>query len=132
VVTGHSFGDGVFTLKAGEGLFFYLKTGNSRMAQGVGRISTEGPLWKPAVDVRNTVGVGVGVIDDIVPVTVKSPYADMMLANLNQGLVPTITSQDDVAAGYISVKVGVSLVLFQNAYAEYGCCLSHLLPVNYQ
>jgi len=125
-----SFGDGVFTIKAGEGLHFYLKPGNSRMAPGVGKISAESPSWKPSVDAFDITEVD--VIDDLVPVTVKPPYADMMLANLNQGLIPMITSRDDVAAGYIAIKVGVSSVNFQHAYADYARCVSNLLPVNYQ
>lgn len=125
-----SFGDGIFTMKAGGGLFFYLKPGNSRMAPGTGKISAEAPSWKPSIDVQNIAEVD--VTDDLVPVTVKPPYADMMLASLNQGLVPTITSPDNVAAGYLSVKVGVSSVNFHDAYTKYERCVSNLLPVSYQ
>jgi len=124
-----SFGDGVFTIKAGEGLFFYLKPGNGRMAPGIARVAAEAPLWKSSVDAQTLVEVD--VIDDIVPVVVVPPYADMMLATLSQGLIPTITSESDVAAGYLAIKVGVSSVNFQRAYADYSQCISQLLPVNY-
>lgn len=124
-----SFGDGVFTIKAGEGLFFYLKPSNGRMAPGIAKVATEAPLWKPNVDAQ--VLSEVDVIDDIIPVTVVPPYADMMLVSLNQGLIPTITSKSDVAAGYLAIKVGVSSVNFQRAYADYSQCISKLLPVNY-
>lgn len=125
-----SFGDGVFTKKAGYGLQFHLKAGHNMMAPGVAKLATEGPVWKPGVDVQAIVDVE--VIDDIVPLVVQAPYADDMLASLTQGLMPTISTPRNVSEGYAAVKVGVSTVNFENAYAEYAQCVRNLLPVNYR
>lgn len=124
------FGDGVFSKRAGYGLSFYLKPGNSSLAPGKARLAAEGPQWKPAAEAQ-FIGE-VEVTDALIPLQVKRPYAELMLANLSQGLMPTISTQSDIAAGYPQVKVSVSTVNFPKAYAEYQHCLSGLLPVNYK
>jgi len=125
-----SFGDGVFTNKAGNGLQFHLKASNRAMGLGLATLASEGPIWKPAVESQNIAEIQ--VVDDIIPLTVRAPYADLMLASLAQGLMPTITTQSDVSAGYPAIKVAVSTVNFETAYADYMQCVRDLLPVNYQ
>lgn len=124
-----SFGEGVFTNKAGNGLQFYLKTGNSRMAPGVAKLFTQGPIWKPGID--NQEITELEVVGGIAPLVVRAPYADAMLASLTQGLMPVIATPPDVKAGYPAVQVAVSTVNFEKAYADYAQCLSSLLPVSY-
>lgn len=125
-----SFGEGVFTNKAGYGLQFHLKAGNNTMAPGAAKLSTQGPVWKPGID--NQEITDLEVFDDIIPLVVRAPYADVMLASLTQGLMPIISTPRDANAGYPAVKVGVSTVNFENAYAEYAQCVRNLLPVNYK
>jgi len=125
-----SFGDGVFANKAGYGLQFHLKAGNKTMAPGAAKLFTQGPVWKPGIG--NQEITDVEVVDDIIPLVVLAPYADLMLASLTQGLMPVISTPRDASAGYPAVKVGVSTVNFENAYADYAQCVRNLLPVNYR
>jgi outer membrane protein OmpA-like peptidoglycan-associated protein len=125
-----SFGEGMFTNKAGYGLQFHLKAGNNTMAPGVAKLSTQGPYWKPGIDSQEITELR--VFDDIIPLVVQAPYADVMLASLTQGLMPVISTPLDASAGYPAVKVGVSTVNFENAYADYAQCVRNLLPVNYK
>lgn len=125
-----NFGEGVFSNRAGYGLQFHLRGGNSTMAPGEAKVSAESPYWKPAGDTHSIADVW--VVDDLIPLTVKAPYADFMLAKLGEGLMPTISTQSDVAAGFPAVKVAVSAVNFQSAFADYAQCVRNLLPVNYR
>jgi len=125
-----NFGEGVFSNRAGYGLQFHLRGGHSTMAPGEGEISAESPYWKPTGD---TLSIGdVWVVNDLIPVTVKAPYADLMLAKLTEGLMPTISTHSDMAAGFLDVKVVISTVNFQHAYADYAECVRKLLPVNFR
>jgi len=124
------FGEGVFSNRAGYGLQFHLSGGNSAMAPGEAKVSAESPYWKPAGDAHRIADVW--VVDDLIPLTIKAPYADLMLAKLAEGLMPTISTQSNVAAGYPEVQVAVSTVNFQHAYADYTRCVRNLLPVNYR
>jgi outer membrane protein OmpA-like peptidoglycan-associated protein len=125
-----SFGDGVFTNKAGYGLQFHLKAGNNTMAPGVAKLSTQGPAWKPGIDHQEITDVE--VFDNIIPLVVRAPYADVMMTSLTEGLIPVISTPMDTNAGYPAVKVSVSTVNFENAYADYAQCVRNLLPVNYK
>lgn len=124
------FGEGIFSNRAGQGLSFYLKTRNSTMAPGKAKLMVEGAVWKPMVEPQ---AIGeVEIVDDLMPLQVPRHYAEQMLASLSQGLMPTISTQENIAAGYSKVKVGVSTVNFPDAYSKYQHCLSNLLPVSYR
>lgn len=124
------FGEGIFSNRAGQGLSFYLKSRNSNMAPGKAKLMAEGAVWKPMVEPQ---AIGeVEVVDDLLPLQVPRHYAEQMLASLSQGLMPTISTSENIAAGYPKVKVGVSTVNFPNAYSKYQHCLSTLLPVSYR
>ncbi|MCP5302696.1 MAG: hypothetical protein H7A03_06005 [Pseudomonadales bacterium] len=73
------------------------------------------------------------VTDHTTPVQIGTPYSSIMLAQLNQGMMPTISALSDasITAGE-QVKVVMSAVNFQQAYRDYVGCLSQLLPVNYK
>lgn len=124
------FGEGVFSNRAGLGLSFYLKFRSNNMAPGTAKLMAEGAVWKPMVEPQ-TIGE-VEVFDDLMPLQVPRHYAEQMLASLSQGLMPTISTPENIAAGYPKVKVGVSTVNFPDAYSKYQYCLSKLLPVSYR
>jgi sodium-type flagellar protein MotY len=125
-----NFGEGVFSNRAGYGLQFHLRGASSALAPGEAKISAESPSWKPNGDTHDITDVW--VVDDLIPLTVKAPYADLMMAKLTEGLMPTISTQSDLAAGYPEAKVVVSAVNFQHAFADYAQCVRNLLPVNYR
>lgn len=124
------FGDGIFSNRAGIGLTFYLKSRNNTLAPGKAKLMAEGAVWKPMIEPQS---IGeVPVVNDPIPLQVPKAYAQQMLASLSQGLMPTISAPENIAAGYPRVKVGVSTVNFPEAYNQYQHCVSQLLPVSFE
>lgn len=125
-----NFGEGVFSNRAGYNLQFHLRGANSALAPGEAELMAEGPIWKPGVEANKITDVW--VVDDLIPLTVKAPFADLMMAKLGEGLMPTIATKSDLAEGYPAVKVAVSTVNFPQAYADYERCVRNLIPVNFR
>ncbi|MCF7982096.1 MAG: OmpA family protein [Pseudomonadales bacterium] len=125
------FGEGVFRQKAGESLEFQLKSFNRILKPGVADLIAQGPAWKP--NVLSHAIASLEVSDQPVPVQVGKPYAAIMLAQLNRGMMPTFSAFSSEALNENErVKVVMSSANFQEAYADYIGCLSHLLPVNFK
>lgn len=125
-----NFGEGIFSNRAGYHLQFELRGANTALVPGEAELRVEGPDWKPGVEIDKITDVW--VIDDLIPLTVKTPYADLMMAKLTEGLMPTIATQSDLDEGYPAVKVAVSSVNFPQAYADYERCVRNLIPVNFR
>jgi len=125
------FGEGIFLQKAGENLEFQLKSYSRILKPGEASLIAQGPAWKPNTQARAITTLE--VTDHTTPVQIGTPYSSIMLAQLNQGMMPTISAMSDIAitAGE-QVKVMMSAVNFQQAYRDYVGCLSQLLPVNYK
>jgi len=116
-----------FFKQAGEELVFYLETHHNQMAEGQAALVVEAPEW-----MSNALTSDLGfarVLDRKYPVIVKFPRADRMLAELDNGMAPTLTR----TAKYQSdqIRVQLSPVNFRNFYNDYLACISGLLPVNF-
>lgn len=125
-----NFGDGIFSKRAGYALQFRLEGNKTLLAPGEAVLTAEAPYWKPT---GSSEQIGEAwVVDDVIPLTVNAPYADVMLAKLAEGAMPTVMTEHDFASGYPEVRVGVLPVNFEDAYADYSQCVRQLLPVNYR
>lgn len=125
------FGEGLFLQRAGENLEFQLKSYQRVLKPGAASLYAQSPAWKPKMLSRSITTLE--VTDHTTPVQVGKPYAAIMLAQLNQGMMPTISTMNDAGLNEgESVKVSMSSVNFQQAYQEYVGCLSQLLPVNFK
>ena len=125
-----NFGDGIFSKRAGYALQFRIEGNKTLLAPGEAVISADAPYWKPA---GGSEKIGEAwIVDDVIPLTVNAPFADVMLAKLAEGLMPTVSTPHDLASGYPEVRVGVLPVNFEDAYADYSQCVRELLPVNYR
>jgi len=125
------FGEGVFSKKAGYGLSFWLQTYENPFAAGKARLVVEAPEWKPGI-VSRPIGT-IDVNQERVPVYLDQPQANIVLASLNTGLMPTIAGSKLHALDTSDwIKVAVSSANFQPAYQEYTRCLTDLLPVSFE
>ena len=124
------FGDGAFSKKAGENLSFSLMSFNNPFASGSATLVSEAPAWKPNL-VSQPLG-NIDVTDEQVPVYLEQPQANIILAHLNSGMMPTIAGSRLHAIDTSDwVKIEISSVNFQSAYQKYVTCLTTLLPVNF-
>lgn len=125
------FGKGVFSKRAGENLQFYLKPFNHVLPPGEADLVAEAPAWKPNLTAQSIATLEIN--DTLVPLQVEKPYAAIMLNQLRQGLMPSISTRNsEQSAADEQVKVVISAVNFQQAYREYMSCLSQLLPVGFR
>ncbi len=121
-------GEAVFYHQAGESLRFYLRTPDSPMQAGRALLTSQPPVWRQELGVRDLGYVDVSVSKQ--PVSLDAPLSRLLLAELQRGMVPTLMRRawfNDQE----SVHVGLSPVHFGGAYAEYHACTASLLPVNF-
>jgi len=121
-------GQAVFYHQAGEALNFYLQTPDTPMQAGRALLTSQPPVWRQELDVRDLGYVDVAISKR--PVTLDAPRSRLIMAELDRGMVPTLMRRawfDDQE----SVHVGLSPVHFAAAYAEYHQCTANLLPVNF-
>ena len=121
-------GQAVFYHQAGEALHFYLQTPDTPMQAGRALLTSQPPVWRQELDVRDLGYVDVAISKR--PVTLDAPRSRLIMAELDRGMVPTLMRRawfDDQE----SVHVGLSPVHFAAAYAEYHQCTANLLPVNF-
>lgn len=122
------FGTAVFEHRAGEELEFLL---NAPQAVHFGRgtyLVAEAPPWGGGQAPR-----AIGLIPSRVTdnqLRVNSQYARDMLVSLSRGQFPALSNARWMGSSE-PLKVAISAVNFQSAYAGYVACLAGLLPVNF-
>ena len=119
------YGDGIFSRPAGQGLTFHLRPNHRVLPEGEVQVSIEAPTWKPGVRSQPLTKLPTEL--GLASVKVPEPYAGQMLAALQRGLKPAVTSVAEQP-----VKVAVSSVNFQDSYSDYNRCLVALLPVSFE
>lgn len=123
-----TYGEAVFSYRAGDEQRFFLKA--KKPIESMGRVEVESmpPGWLPQERVRylasekNFLGMK--------PVRFQDQLANRLLAELEEGMFPSITH-----GGWYNghnITIDVSAVNFGNAYRDYRDCLANLLPVNYE
>jgi sodium-type flagellar protein MotY len=121
------YGEAIFYHEAGEDVVFFLNTSYNRMKAGEGRITIEAPSWNSSA---LTADLGsVSVEDKGRPMLVDSFRARRMLAELDDGMAPTLSRLAKFESDDIRVKM--SPIKFRDYYLEYQACAAQLLPVNF-
>lgn len=121
-------GQAVFYHQAGEALSFYLQTPVTPMEAGRALLTSQPPVWRQELDVRDLGYVDVAVSKR--PVTLDARRSRLLMAELERGMVPTLMRRAWFS-DQESVHVGLSPVHFGRAYADYHACTATLLPVNF-
>ena len=124
-----SFGDAVFSNKAGESQSFYLEPVSRAMKAGRASLMATAPLWDES---RSSVDMGTVEVNDTgKPVILGEQRAYQLLNELYDGMSPAFVRpswyQDNE-----SVELQLSSVNFRKAYGQYRDCLASLLPVNFE
>lgn len=121
-------GQAVFYHQAGASLSFYLQTSDTPMEAGRALLTSQPPVWRQELGVRDLGYVDVAISKR--PITLDAQRSRLLLAELGRGMVPTLMRRawfNDQE----SVHVGLSPVHFGDAHAEYHQCTAGLLPVNF-
>lgn len=122
-----NYGMAVFFQEAGRDVEFYLEVSRNLMAEGEAAVTIEAPEWRSSA---LTTDLGyTRVRERLIPLRIEPDRARRMMAELGNGLSPTLTRQ----AKYRSepVRVRLSPVDFQQFYPQYLSCSAGLLPVNF-
>ena len=124
-----SFGDAVFSNRAGEDQTFYLAPIRQAMKRGKARLESRAPLWD---DARPGEVMGlVPVTAAARPITLGKKQAYQLLNELYDGMSPVFTRSSWYADNE-KVEVFLSSINFRKAYGQYRNCLASLLPVNFE
>lgn len=119
------YGDVVFETPAGKPQFFYVAVDRNPMRSGVGQWVAAAPSWNPDRPQHPLGGVVVG--DGRQPILLDDGQAQRLLQALRDGLVPELVHP--ARDGQVEpVRLGLSPVNFQDAYARYERCVARLLP----
>ncbi len=123
-----TFGNAVFSNRAGNDQTFYLAPTRKAMKQGKATLVSRAPLWDESRP-SETMGT-VTVSGSSKPVVLGKKQAYQLLNELYDGMSPVFTRSawyaDDEA-----VEVFLSSINFRKAYSQYQECLASLLPVNF-
>jgi outer membrane protein OmpA-like peptidoglycan-associated protein len=123
------YGDAVFVRRAGERPVFELKAWNNLMQPGQAQLYNDAPTWQPQARAR-LLGF-TDVSDDLIAVRVPQQQAGQMLAGLADGLHPTI-QRTAWANAVEPVRVVVSSIGYQDAWADFQKCSAGLLSMNFE
>lgn len=123
------YGDAVFVRRAGERPVFELKAWNNLMRPGQAQLYNDAPMWQPQARAR-LLGY-TAVSDEQVAIRVPQQQAGQMLAGLASGLHPTI-QRAAWANAVEPVRVVVSSIGYQQAWADFQKCSAGLLPMNFE
>lgn len=124
----NGYGEAVFVRRAGERPVFELKAWNNLMRPGQAQLYNDAPIWQPHARAR-LLGYA-DVSDDQVVIRVPQQQAGQMLAGLADGLHPTI-QRAAWANAVEPVRVVVSSIGYQKAWADFQKCSAGLLPMNF-
>lgn len=123
------YGDAVFVRRAGERPVFELKAWNNLMRPGQAQLYNDAPMWQPQARAR-LLGY-TAVSDEQIAIRVPQQQAGQMLAGLASGLHPTI-QRAAWANAVEPVRVVVSSIGYQQAWADFQKCSAGLLPMNFE
>ena len=120
------YGEAAFVRRAGEQPTFRLKAWDSLMRPGSASLYNAVPPWRPGSQERY---LGEAVVPQGAVMSVPYQQAGQMLAGLAGGLHPTIQRTGWTGTG-APVRVVISSVGYQQAWADFQDCVSGLLPIN--
>ncbi len=124
-----TFGDAVFSNRAGEQQRFYLAPVRSVMKEGKAQLISKAPLWDES---RASLDMGeVAVRSSGNQVELGRQRAYQLLNELYDGMAP-VFSRQAWYTGDETVEVHLSSINFRKAYNQYRDCLASLLPVNFE
>ncbi|BCE00984.1 flagellar protein MotY [Marinicellulosiphila megalodicopiae] len=121
-------GFATFFHEAGEELYFYIESEHEPLAKSKANLTIEAPNWRASA--RSVFLTEIDVqFEEKKYVKISSEFSRRMMAELIQGMAPTITGQ----ARYQneSVRIQVSPASFNKYYPDYQACQALLLPVNF-
>ncbi len=124
-----SYGEARFEKEAGGELGFTLHVFQRPFRTGQARLLSVPPAWKHDAVTRD-LGT-VDFVDDKPPFRLPRPSARRLLAELEQGMFPTLSFKD-WADGSDEIKVYLSSVNVRKALGEFRACLSGILPFTFE
>ena len=122
-----TYGEAVFSYKAGDEQRFFLKSKKSIESTGKVNVESIPPGWRSdephryLASKKNDLGS--------MPVRFDDQLANRLLAELEEGMFPSITH-----GGWYNghdITIDVSAVNFGDAYRDYVDCVANLLPANF-
>ncbi len=122
-----NYGEVVFLRQSGKDLQFYIESERAAITNGEAEIKVIAPQWKTGV--RDKSIATVKLKKGKRPLVLEDKWANWFLDELYEGMNPAI-----VLPGWHNQKklrVDVSPVNFQGAYAGYLSCVAGLFPSNY-
>lgn len=121
-----TYGEAVFSYKAGDEQRFFLKSKKSIDSTGEVNVESIPPSWRHAQ--QRYVASASNVLGSM-PVRFQDQLANRLLAELEEGMFPSITH-----GGWYNghnITIDVSAVNFGDAYRDYVDCVANLLPANF-
>ncbi len=122
-----NYGEVVFLLQSGKNLQFYIESERAAIFNGEAEIKVIAPQWRTGV--RDKSIATVKLKKGTRPLVLKDKWANRFLDELYEGMNPAI-----VLSGWHKdkkLRVDVSPVNFQDAYAGYLSCVAGLFPSNF-
>lgn len=120
------YGRVVFARAAGDGLKFRVESTRDAPVSGQARLRVEPPAWRHGVDEQPIAQIALA--PGSVPLELEGTLARRLMAELEQGMTPTLY-HPDWADGQRTVKVSVSSVRFRPALEEFLACTEQLWPL---
>lgn len=123
------YGDVIFETPAGKPQFFYVEVARNPMQSGPAIWVATAPSWNPNRAAQRIGSVEVGAGRQ--PILLDEVEAQRLLQALRDGMVPELARPGlDLASE--PVRLGLSPVHFQRAYAQYEECIAQLLPHSFE
>ena len=123
------YGAVVFETPAGRPQFFYVDVASNPMRSGPATWMATAPEWNPDRAAQRIGSVEVG--EGRQPILLDDVEAERLLAALRDGMVPELV-RPGLDAKPEPVRLGLSPVHFQRAYAQYEQCIGQLLPYSFE
>lgn len=121
-----TYGEAVFSYKAGDEQRFFLKSKKSIDSTGEVNVESIPPSWRHS---QQRYVASVNNVRGSMPVRLQDQLANRLLAELEEGMFPSITH-----GGWYNghnITIDVSAVNFGDAYRDYVDCVANLLPANF-
>lgn len=122
------YGDVIFETPAGKPQFFYVEVAKNPMQSGPATWVATAPSWNPDRAAQRIGSVEVG--EGRQPILLDEVEAQRLLQALRDGMVPELARPGLENA--TPVRLGLSPVHFQRAYAQYEECIAQLLPHSFE
>jgi len=118
-----------FTAKAGGELEFFIEVIRRPAKTGMAQLASLAPAWRP--DATGLFLGEVAIAQSVQPFHFDRPIARRLLAELEKGMLPTLTYRD-WADGRDEISVAISAVNIKAALAEFLDCLDTLLDYDFK